>query len=185
MRAIPGIVVISPCDAAETGSVMEAIIKYKGPCYIRLCRVAGPVIFNDNYKFEIGKGIKLFEGKKPKATIVSAGFTTYIALNAAKKMELEGLEVELINMASIKPLDDNLLIESAGKTNLVITVEDHSIIGGLGSAVCEALAEKLPTKVIRLGVKDKFGSSGTPSELISAYGFDESSIIKAVKENLN
>jgi transketolase len=185
MRAIPGIVVISPCDGTETKKAIDAIVEYKGPCYVRLCRGAGPIIFNDNYKFEIGKGIKLFEGKNPKATIVTAGFTTHIALSAAKKMEAGGIEIELLNMASIKPLDDNLLIESAEKTNLVITVEDHSIIGGLGSAVCEVLAEKMPEKVIRLGVKDKFGASGTPSELIAAYGFDEASIIKAVKDNIS
>lgn len=185
MRAIPGIVVISPADGTETKKALDAVVGYKGPCYVRLCRGAGPLIFNDNYKFEIGKGIKLFEGKKPKATIVSAGFTTHIALSAAKKLEAEGIDVELLNMASIKPLDDNLLIESARNTNLVITVEDHSIIGGLGSAVCEVLSEKMPVKVIRLGVKDKFGSSGTPSELISAYGFDETSIIKAVRDNIS
>jgi transketolase len=185
MRAIPGIVVISPCDGTETKKAIDAIVEYKGPCYVRLCRGAGPVIFNDNYIFEIGKGIKLFEGKNPKATIVTAGFTTHIALSAAKKLEAEGIEIELLNMASIKPLDDNLLIESAEKTNLVITVEDHSIIGGLGSAVCEVLAEKMPARVIRLGVKDKFGASGTPSELIAAYGFDEASIIKTVKDNIS
>ncbi len=182
MRAIPGIVVISPSDGTETGKVIEAVIQYKGPCYVRLGRSAGPLIFNDDYIFRIGKGVRLFEGKK--ATIVSAGFTTHICILAAKKLEAAGIEVDLINMSSIKPMDEELLIESAKKTGLVITVEDHNIIGGLGSAVCEVLSEKYPTRVVRMGVKDKFGASGTLSELYEAYGFDESSIIKTVKENI-
>ena len=182
MRAIPGIVVISPSDGTETGKVIEAVIRYKGPCYVRLGRSASPVIFNDDYVFRIGKGVRLFEGKK--ATIVSAGFTTHICILAAKKLEAAGIEVDLINMSSIKPMDEELLIESAKKTGLVITVEDHNIIGGLGSAVCEVLSEKYPARVVRMGVKDKFGASGTLSELYEAYGFDESSIIKTVKENI-
>ena len=182
MRAIPGIVVISPSDGTETGKVIEAVIRYKGPCYVRLGRSASPLIFNDDYVFRIGKGVRLFEGKK--ATIVSAGFTTHICILAAKKLEVAGIEVDLINMSSIKPLDEELLIESAKKTGLVITVEDHNIIGGLGSAVCEVLSEKYPARVVRMGVKDKFGASGTLSELYKAYGFDESSIIKTVKENI-
>ena len=182
MRAIPGIVVISPSDGTETGKVIEAVIRYKGPCYVRLGRSASPLIFNDDYVFRIGKGVRLFEGKK--ATIVSAGFTTHICISAAKKLEADGIEVDLINMSSIKPIDEELLIESAKKTGLVITVEDHNIIGGLGSAVCEVLSEKYPTRVVRMGVKDKFGASGTLLELYEAYGFDESSIIKTVKENI-
>jgi len=182
MRAIPGIVVISPSDGTETGKVIEAVIQYKGPCYVRLGRSASPLIFNDDYIFRIGKGVRLFEGKK--ATIVSAGFTTHICILAAKKLEAAGIEVDLINMSSIKPIDEELLIQSAKKTGLVITVEDHNIIGGLGSAVCEVLSEKYPTRVVRMGVKDKFGASGTLSELYEAYGFDESSIIKTVKENI-
>jgi transketolase len=182
MRAIPGIVVISPSDGTETGKVIEAVIQYKGPCYVRLGRSASPLIFNDDYVFRIGKGVRLFEGKK--ATIITAGFTTHICISAAKKLEADGIEVDLINMSSIKPIDEELLIESAKKTGLVITVEDHNIIGGLGSATCEVLSEKHPTRVVRMGVKDKFGASGTLSELYEAYGFDESSIIKTIKENI-
>lgn len=182
MRAIPGIVVISPSDGTETGKVIEAVIQYKGPCYVRLGRIASPLIFNDDYVFRIGKGVRLFEGKK--ATIITAGFTTHICISAAKKLEADGIEVDLINMSSIKPIDEELLIESAKKTGLVITVEDHNIIGGLGSATCEVLSEKHPTRVVRMGVKDKFGASGTLSELYEAYGFDEVSIIKTVKENI-
>lgn len=182
MRAIPGIIVISPCDGTETEKVIETIIDYSGPCYIRLCRGGSPLIFNDNYKFNIGKGVKIFEGDK--ATIISAGFTTHIAYSAAKKLEEEGIEIDLINMSSIKPIDTDLIIESALKTGLVVTVEDHNIIGGLGSAVCEVLAEKNPTRVIRMGVKDKFGASGSPSDLISSYGFDKESIVKTVKNNI-
>ncbi|MCJ7666569.1 MAG: transketolase family protein [Actinobacteria bacterium] len=182
MRAIPNILVISPSDAAETKEVIKKIVEYKGPCYVRLCRGSGPVIFNDDYKFEIGKGVKIMEGGA--ATVISAGFTTHIVLEAARKLEKEGIETDIINMASIKPLDEDLIIESAQKTGFVITVEDHSIIGGLGSAVCELLSERSPAKVIRLGVRDRFGSSGTPSELVKAYGFDSEAIIRAVKDNI-
>ena len=183
MRAMPGMVVLSPCDETETKKAIDKVAEYKGPCYVRLCRGSAPVIFNDNYSFEIGKGIKIMEGDD--VTLIGAGFTTHITLQAAKKLEQDGIEVDFINMSSIKPIDSKLITESAKKTGLVITVEDHNIIGGLGSAVCEVLSEKSPAKVIRLGVKDKFGSSGSPSELISAYGFDEENIIKTVKENVN
>jgi transketolase len=118
------------------------------------------------------------------ATIVSAGFTTHIALDAARILEDEGIEVDVINMASIKPIDEELLIESAAKTGLVVTVEDHSIIGGLGSAVCELLSAKNPAKVIRLGVQDKFGASGSPAELVTAYGFDKDAVAAAVRDNI-
>lgn len=182
MRSIPGIIVISPADRTETRSAIDWMVGYNGPCYLRLCRGGSPVLFNDNYKFEIGKGVKLSEGDK--ATIVSAGFTTHIAFNAAKKLSDEGIEVDLINMASIKPIDKDILVESAKKTGLVITVEDHNIIGGLGSAVCEALSEEYPVKILRMGVNDKFGASGSADELIKAYGFDEDSIVKKVKDNI-
>jgi len=182
MRAMPGMVVLSPCDGTETKKVIDSIAKYNGPCYVRLCRGASPVIFNENYSFGIGKGVKIMEGGS--ATIISAGFTTHIALQAARKLEEDGIEVDLINMVSIKPIDSKLIIESAKKTGLVITVEDHNVIGGLGGAVCEVLSENMPTKVIRLGVQDKFGASGPFSELISAYGFDAASVIKTVKENV-
>ncbi len=182
MRSFPNMVVISPSDATETRKVIDKITEYNGPCYIRLCRGSSPVLFNDNYEFSIGHGVKIMEGDK--ATLISTGFTTCIAMEAAKILEKEGIEIDLINMASIKPIDSEVIVESARKTGLVITVEDHSIIGGLGSAVCEVLSESCPTKVIRLGIQDKFGSSGSPSELIKAYGFDKDSIIKAVKENI-
>ena len=182
MRAIPGIVVISPSDGTEARKVIDAVVNYKGPCYVRLGRSASPLIFNDSYSFKIGKGVRLFEGEK--ASIVTSGFTTHICISAVKKLETEGIEVDLINMSSIKPIDEELLIDSAKKTKIIFTVEDHNIIGGLGSAVCEVLSEKFPTKVIRIGVKDKFGSSGSLSELYAAYGLDEQSIIKTVKENI-
>lgn len=182
MRSFPNMVVISPCDGTETGKVIDKVSEYNGPCYVRLCRGSSPVLFNDNYEFAIGRGVKMMEGDK--ATLISAGFTTSIALEAAKILEKEGIEVDLINMASIKPIDSAMIIESAKKTGLVITVEDHNIIGGLGSAVCEVLSENHPARVIRLGIQDKFGSSGSPYELIKAYGFDKDSIVKTVKENI-
>ncbi|MDD3776669.1 MAG: transketolase family protein [Actinomycetota bacterium] len=182
MRSIPNIAVISPADATETEKALEAVLKIDGPCYVRLCRGSAPVIFNDSYQFELGKGVKIYEGDA--ATIIASGYTTHIALEAAKELEGQAIEVEVINMGSIKPIDQELIIESAKKTGLVITVEDHNVIGGLGSAVCEVLAQSQPTKVIRLGVQDKFGASGTPQELIQAYGFDKESIIKTVKDNI-
>jgi transketolase len=183
MRSMPGMIVISPADGTETRKALEQICNYKGPCYLRLCRGAGPLIFNDNYDFSIGKGVKIFDGDK--ATIVSSGFTTHIAMAAASRLQAEQIEVDLINMASLKPIDEDLIIESAKKTGLIITVEDHNIIGGLGSAVCELMSERFPAPVIRMGVKDKFGTSGHPSELIAAYEFDENSIIDVVKRNIN
>jgi transketolase len=182
MRAIPGIVVMSPSDGTETAKIIDAAAEYKGPCYIRLTRGVGPLIFNEKYEFKIGKGIKLFDGSK--ATLITAGFTTHICMSAAKKLQAEGIDIDLINMASIKPIDEQLIIESAKKTGLVFTVEDHSIIGGLGSAVCEVLSEKYPARVVRIGVKDKFGASGSPSDLYAAYGLDEAGIIKVIRENL-
>lgn len=182
MRSIPNIAVLSPADATETGKVIEKITEYEGPCYVRLCRGGSPVIFNDSYEFEMGRGIKIMEGDI--ATIISAGFTTHIALDAAKILDKEGIGVDVINMASIKPIDEDLIIESAAKTGLVITVEDHSVIGGLGGAVCELLSARNPAKVIRLGVQDKFGASGSPAELVSAYGFDADAVASAVRDNL-
>ena len=179
MRSIPGIVVLSPSDSVETKKVIAAVAQYNGPCYVRLTRSNIPVIFNDSYDFKIGKGIKLMEGSK--ATIISTGFMTHIAFEAAKKLDSQGIDVDLINMPSIKPIDEEIIVESAKKTGVVITVEDHNIIGGMGSAVCELLSEKLPTRVIRLGVKDKFGTSGETYELINAYGFGEENIIETVK----
>ncbi len=182
MRAIPNISVISPADGTETEKVLEEIINIEGPCYVRLCRGSAPVIFNQNYRFQLGKGVKIYEGET--ATVVAAGFTTHIAMEAAQALAQEGIEVDLIHMPSIKPLDRDLLLASVEKTGLVVTVEDHSIIGGLGSAVCEALCESCPAKVIRLGIKDKFGASGSPAELIAAYGFGKDDVCRAVKENI-
>jgi transketolase len=182
MRSIPGITVLSPCDEVETRKVIDKVIEYKGPCYIRLCRIDTPSIFNSDYDFEIGKGIRIMEGGD--ATIVCTGFTTHIALEAAMALEKDGIEVDLINMASIKPIDKDLILESAKKTNLVITIEDHSIIGGLGCAVSDVLSETNPVKILKLGVQDRFGSTGPPYELVSAYGFDEQSLINIVKKNV-
>jgi transketolase len=178
-RAIPGITVLSPCDGTETAQVIEYAASHYGPFYIRLTRSSIPIIFNDNYEFKLGKGVKIMEG--PKATLVATGFMTHIALQAAKELNDEGIELDFINMPSLKPLDDDLILESASKTKLVVTVEDHNIIGGLGSAVCELLSEKMPVKVVRMGVQDKFGASGEPMELIKAYGFDKESIKNRIK----
>jgi len=182
MRSIPNIAVFSPADATETEKVIETVTEYDGPCYVRLCRGGSPVIFNDSYGFVIGKGTRIMSGDA--ATIISAGFTTHIALDAARDLEKDGIEVDVINMASIKPIDGDLLVESAARTGFVVTVEDHSVIGGLGGAVCELLSSRYPARVIRLGVQDRFGASGSPAELVKAYGFDKDAIISAVKDNL-
>ena len=182
MRAIPQITVISPSDGTETKKVIDFVANYKGPCYVRLTRGASPLIFNDNYNFVLGKGLRIYEGKY--ATLVSAGYTTHICMQAVNKLASEGIDIDFINMSSIKPIDEELLIESAAKTGIVFTVEDHNIIGGLGSAVCETLSEKNPTRVIRIGVRDKFGASGSPDELYKAYGLDELSIINTIKQNI-
>ena len=182
VRAIPGIVVIAPSDGTETKKVIDTIVEYDGPCYVRLTRSSSPLLFNENYDFRIGRAVRIFTGAS--ATLVTAGYTAHICVSAAKKLGEEGIDVDLINMSSIKPLDEDAIVDSAAKTGIVFTVEDHNIIGGLGSAVCETLSEKEPVKVIRIGVKDRFGASGSPADLYREYGLDEESIIKTIKSNL-
>lgn len=182
MRSIPGIIVIAPSDGTETKKVIDSIVEYDGPCYVRLTRGASPVLFGENYDFKIGRALKICNGSS--ATLVTCGYTTHICIAAVQKLGEEGIDVDLINMSSIKPLDEDMLVESAMRTGIVFTVEDHNIIGGLGSAVCETLSEKKPTKVVRIGVKDRFGASGSPSDLYREYGLDEENIIKTIKSDL-
>ncbi|MCT8976427.1 transketolase family protein [Clostridium sp. CX1] len=183
MRSIPNMTVISPSDAVETEEVIKAIIEHKGPCYVRLGRSGVPVINNNpEYKFELGKGITLREGKE--ATIVATGIMVDAALEAYNTLSEEGIKVKVINVHTIKPIDKELIINAARETGVVITAEEHSTIGGLGSAVCEVLSENLPTPVIRVGIKDTFGESGKPAELLKAYGLTADDIVKAVKKGL-
>ena len=174
MRAIPGMVVINPSDAVEARAAVQAAIEYVGPVYLRFGRAAVPIINDrEDYKFEIGKGEILREGSD--VTIVATGICVSSALEAADKLAADGISAEVINIHTIKPLDTELIVKSAKKTGKVVTAEEHTIIGGLGGAVCEALSEKAPTPVLRIGVNDVFGESGTAAALVAKYGLDKAS----------
>ena len=181
MRAIPGMVVINPSDAVEARAAVQAAIEYVGPVYLRFGRAAVPVINDrEDYKFEIGKGELLREGSD--VTIVATGICVSSALEAADKLAADGISAEVINIHTIKPLDTELIVKSAKKTGKVVTAEEHTIIGGLGGAVCEALSEKAPTPVLRIGINDVFGESGTAAALVAKYGLDGAGIYAKVKE---
>ena len=180
MRTIPGMTVINPCDDVEARAAVKAAYAHEGPVYLRFGRLAIPVINDEaTYKFEIGKGIVLKEGKD--VTVIATGLCVSEALEAAKMLAADGIDAEVINIHTIKPLDEELVITSAQKTGKVVTVEEHSVIGGLGSAVCDALSEKAPTRVMKIGIYDTFGESGPALELIKKYGLDAESIYKKVK----
>ncbi len=181
MRTIPGMVVINPADDVEARAAVRAAVEYEGPVYLRFGRAAVPVI-NDrpDYKFEIGKGVVLREGTD--VTIVATGICVDSALGAAEKLAADGISAEVINIHTIKPLDKELVAASAKKTGKVVTVEEHSVIGGLGSAVCDALAELAPTPVKKVGMQDIFGESGSAAALIEKYGLDAEGVYKSVKE---
>lgn len=180
MRTIPGMTVIVPSDAVEAKAAVRAAIEQEGPVYLRFGRSAVPVI-NDNadYKFEIGKGVLLREGTD--VTLIASGICVDSAIGAAQKLAADGISVEVINIHTIKPLDEELVIASAKKTGKVATVEEHSVIGGLGSAVCDLLCEKLPTRVLKIGINDVFGESGPAEELVKKYGLDAEGVYGAVK----
>ena len=180
MRTIPGMTVIVPSDDVEAKAAVDAAINYEGPVYLRFGRAAVPVI-NDrpDYRFEIGKGVVLKEGKD--VTLIATGTCISGALEAAEKLAADGIDVEVINIHTIKPLDEELVLASAKKTGKVVTAEEHSIIGGLGGAVAELLAEQAPTKMLRIGVNDTFGESGPAKALIEKYGLDAKSIYGKVK----
>ena len=183
MRSIPGMVVICPSDDVEARAAVRAAAEYDGPVYLRLGRLAVPV-FNDpeNYKFEMGKGVVMKEGTD--VSIFATGLEVNEAQQAAKLLEADGIHAEVINIHTIKPIDKELLAASAKKTGKVVTVEEHSIIGGLGSAVCEALCETVPTPVLRIGIQDVYGESGPAKALIAKYGLDGAGICQKVKEFL-
>lgn len=181
MRTIPGMTVIIPADDVEAKAAVEAAIKYEGPVYMRFGRLAVPV-FNDpdTYKFEIGKGIKLRDGND--ITIVATGLMVYEAIEAAKTLAQQGIEATVINIHTIKPIDKDIIIEAAKKTGLVLTVEEHSVIGGLGEAVCDVLCENYPTKVVKIGVNDEFGHSGPAVELLKQFGLCAENIVNKAVE---
>ena len=180
MRTIPGMVVINPSDDVEARAAVKAAIEHQGPVYLRFGRLATPVI-NDrsDYKFELGKGVVLREGKD--VTIIATGLCVAESLAAADMLEKDGISAKVINIHTIKPLDEELVIAAAKETGKVVTVEEHSVIGGLGSAVCDCLSEKCPTKVLKVGVNDTFGESGPAVQLIHKYGLDAEGIYTKVK----
>ncbi len=180
MRTIPGMTIINPADDVEAKAAVEAAILHNGPVYMRFGRLAAP-IFNDKstYKFELGKGIKLKEGSD--VSIIATGLMVSEALEAAEILAAHGISGEVINIHTIKPIDSQIIIESAKKTGLVVTVEEHSVIGGLGSAVCDVLSAQLPTKVVKIGVNDEFGYSGPAVELLKAFGLCADNIVKTAK----
>lgn len=184
MRSIPNMVVINPADAVETEAAILAVAEYEGPCYVRLGRLAVDTINNaDDYKFEIGKGITLAEGND--VTIVATGMMVQLALEAKEKLSKEGINARIINIHTIKPIDSDLLVKAAKETGAIVTAEEHSIIGGLGSAVSEAVAEECPVPVIKVGIKDTFGESGKPNDLLEKYGLTVESIVSSVKRAIS
>ena len=183
MRTIPGMTVIVPSDDIEAKAAVRAALEMEGPVYLRFGRAAVPVINErDDYKFEIGKGVLLREGKD--VTIIASGICVESALGAAEKLAADGIDAEVINIHTIKPLDEELVLASAKKTGKVVTVEEHSVIGGLGSAVCDVLAQKAPTKVCKIGVYDRFGESGPAAALVEKYGLDAQGVYSKTKEFL-
>ena len=183
MRTIPGMVVINPSDDIEAKAAVKAAYEHVGPVYMRFGRLAVPVI-NDkpDYKFEMGKGVVLREGKD--LTIIATGLPVANCLEAAEMLSADGVDAKVINIHTIKPLDEDLVVAAAQETGKVVTVEEHSVIGGLGSAVCDVLSEKAPTKVMKIGIYDTFGESGPAVELVKKYGLDAESIYKKVKSFL-
>lgn len=181
MRTIPGMVILNPADDVEAKACVKAAYEYNGPVYLRFGRLAVPVI-NDrpDYKFELGKGVVLREGKD--VTIVATGLCVSSALEAAEKLAADGIDAKIINIHTIKPLDEELIVAAAKETGKVVTVEEHSVIGGLGSAVCDALAEKCPVPVKKIGVQDVFGESGPAVALLAKYKLDGEGVYEQVKE---
>lgn len=179
MRAIPGMVVINPCDDVEARAAVKAAYEYEGPVYLRFGRLAVPVLNDEvTYEFKIGKGVELKDGKD--CTIIATGLCVSESVEAAKLLAEKGIDAQVINIHTIKPLDEEIVINAAKKTGRIFTVEEHSIIGGLGSAVSEVLGEKCPTPITRIGVKDVFGESGPAKELLHKYELDAEGIANRI-----
>ena len=183
MRSIPNMTVLVPADGIEAEKMIFAAAEFDGPTYVRLGRSAVPTIFGEDYNFEIGKGVVLREGND--ATIISCGMMVNEALIAADMLKQENINVRVINMSTIKPIDTELIIKAAKETKAIVTAEEHSIIGGLGSAVSEVVSENHPVIVKKVGINDSFGESGTPNELLEKYGLTAKNIVEKVKEALN
>lgn len=180
MRTIPGMTVISPADGNETKAIIKAVAAYNGPVYIRLGRMAVPMLFDDDVKVEIGKGVQLKEGSD--VTIIATGVMTHMALEAAEQLKAEGIEARVINIHTIKPLDKDLVIKAAKETGAIVTAEEHSCIGGLGSAVCDVLCENYPAPVVKVAVNDVFGKSGPAPVVLKKFGLSAENIIEKAKK---
>lgn len=182
MRAIPNMVVMNPCDDDSTRAAIKAAYAYDGPCYVRLGRLAVEPVYDESLKFEMGKGIQIREGKD--VALIATGLMVQEALKAADLLAQEGIFARVIDIHTIKPIDKDIIVKAAKEIGLLVTCEEHNIIGGLGSAVAEVTAEEAPCKVKRVGVKDKFGKSGTPAALMKMYEMTAEDIVKTVKEAL-
>lgn len=180
MRTIPGMVILNPADDIEARACVLAAAEHDGPVYMRFGRLAVPRVFDENYKFEIGKGAVLKEGTD--VTIIATGLMVNEALMAAEKLADEGISARVVNMATIKPIDRDIIIDSAKKTGVIVTAEEHNIIGGLGSAVAEVVCETVPVPVLRVGVNDVFGKSGPAVQLLHEFGLDADNIAAKTKE---
>lgn len=180
MRTIPGMTIINPADDIEARAAVRAAYEMQGPVYLRFGRLAVPIIFDETYKFEIGKGVQLTEGTD--VTIIATGLLVKEALEAKEILSNEGISTRVINMATIKPIDKDIIIKAAHETGCIVTAEEHNIIGGLGSAVAEVVSENYPVPVIRVGVNDVFGKSGPALELLDVYGLNSGNIVAKVKD---
>ena len=182
MRGLPNMTVLSVSDDIQTKWAIEEIAKIQGPVYVRLGRLKSPVIYEENQKFEIGKGIQIGEGTD--ATVIATGLMVSEGILAKEELEKQGINIRVIDMHTIKPIDKELIVKSAKETKRIITIEDHSIIGGLGSAVCEVLSDEYPCKVTRMGMKDTFGKSGKAEKLLEYFGLTKDAIIEEIKNNI-
>ena len=183
MRSVPNMVVINPADDIETEAAIKAVAEMEGPCYVRLGRMAVSRVNDEtNYNFVIGKGITLAEGND--VAIIATGIMVEAALEAKEELAKEGINARVINIHTIKPIDEELIIKAAKETGVIVTAEEHSVIGGLGSAVAEVVSENCPVPVLRVGVKDTFGESGKPNELLEKYGLTSNDIVNKVKKAL-
>lgn len=180
MRTLPNMIVINPADDTEAKAAVKAAVEHDGPVYLRFSRLGVPVLFDDNYNFEIGKGVTLKEGTD--VTLVATGLLVGTALEAAELLKNEGINARVINIHTIKPIDRDLIAKAAKETGAIVTCEEHNIIGGLGSAVAETVAETCPVPVLRVGTEDVFGKSGKPNELFEAYGLTAENIVSKAKK---
>lgn len=180
MRGLPNMKVMCTSDDTETRWAIEEISKVEGPVYLRLCRLATPIIYEENQKFEIGKGIQIGDGKD--ATVFATGVVVAEAIKAKEELEKQGINIRVVDIHTIKPIDRELIVKCAKETKKLISIEDHSVIGGLGTAIAEVLIEEAPSKLIRLGVKDQFGKSGKAEELLEYYELTAKNIVRIIKE---